>query len=72
MVYPGNDTKDWDMVMDINLRAVFLTVREAMKGMVERNYGKIINISSVAGLNGMAYMLYAQLQRFQRWRHRFD
>jgi gluconate 5-dehydrogenase len=56
VVYPGNDTADWDKVIDINLRAVFLTVREAMKGMVERNYGKIINISSVAGLNGMAYM----------------
>ena len=52
VVIPGNDTDDWDKVVAVNLRGVFLAGREVMKGMIERNYGKIINIASVAGLRG--------------------
>ena len=52
VVYPGNDTGDWDKVIAVNLRGVFLTGREVMKGMIARNYGKIINIASVAALAG--------------------
>ena len=52
VVYPGNDTGDWDKVIAVNLRGVFLTGREVMKGMLARNYGKIINIASVAALAG--------------------
>ncbi len=39
--------KDWDQVMSVNLRAVFLCSQLAAQGMVKRKRGVIINISSV-------------------------
>lgn len=44
--------EDWDKVVSVNLRGLFLTSREALKVMLKHNYGKIINVSSVAGLLG--------------------
>ncbi|PKO65185.1 MAG: 3-hydroxybutyrate dehydrogenase [Betaproteobacteria bacterium HGW-Betaproteobacteria-16] len=40
----------WDAILAINLSAAFDTMRLAMPGMVERGYGRIINIASVHGL----------------------
>lgn len=40
---------EWKEVIDTNLNACFLTCREASKGMIRRQSGKIINISSVWG-----------------------
>jgi NAD(P)-dependent dehydrogenase (short-subunit alcohol dehydrogenase family) len=40
---------DWDRIMAVNLRGVFLCSRGALRLMKERRSGKIINISSVAG-----------------------
>jgi glucose 1-dehydrogenase len=39
--------KDWDQVMNVNLRSVFLCSQLAAQGMVKRRRGVIINISSV-------------------------
>jgi 3-oxoacyl-[acyl-carrier protein] reductase len=44
--------EDWDIVMDINLKGVFLCSREAIKDMSQRRYGRIVNISSVAAFMG--------------------
>ena len=38
---------DWRRVMEINLTAPFLCARAVGKGMVERNYGRIINLCSM-------------------------
>lgn len=38
----------WDKVIDVNLRAVFLTCREAFRYMKPNHYGKIINLCSTA------------------------
>lgn len=50
---------DWDFVMDVNANAVFLLCQKFGKGMIERGYGKIINIASLlsfqGGLNVPAY-----------------
>ena len=43
---------DWDTVMAANLRGAFATVRAAVRGMMKRRWGRIINISSVVGLIG--------------------
>jgi 3-oxoacyl-[acyl-carrier protein] reductase len=43
---------DWDAVLDANLRGAFLTIRAAIRGMMKRRWGRIINISSVVGLIG--------------------
>jgi len=39
----------WDIQMEVNLRGVFLCSQVAARHMVERKYGKIINISSNSG-----------------------
>jgi 3-oxoacyl-[acyl-carrier protein] reductase len=44
--------EDWDSVMGINLKGVFLCSREAIKEMSQRRYGRIVNISSVAAFMG--------------------
>lgn len=43
----------WDRLMAVNLRAPFFCAKAVAKGMVERGSGKIINISSEAGLYGL-------------------
>ena len=45
-------SEDWDRVMDINLKGVFLCSKEAIKNMVHNKWGRIINISSVWGNSG--------------------
>jgi NAD(P)-dependent dehydrogenase (short-subunit alcohol dehydrogenase family) len=46
---------DWDDVVDLNLRSVFTLTQALAGGMVERGYGRVVNISSVLGLLGDAY-----------------
>ena len=42
--------EDWDRIMDVNLRGVFLCALEAGKRMVKQKSGLIINMSSVWGI----------------------
>jgi NAD(P)-dependent dehydrogenase (short-subunit alcohol dehydrogenase family) len=42
-------TDDWDRLIAVNLRGVFLCTREVIGQMMERRSGKIINVSSRAG-----------------------
>ena len=42
----------WDQVMDVNLKGVFLCCKYAAKMMSDQQYGKIINISSASGQAG--------------------
>ncbi len=44
--------EDWDAIMDVNLKGVFLCCRAVMPGMMEHRRGRIINTSSVAGKTG--------------------
>jgi 3-oxoacyl-[acyl-carrier protein] reductase len=44
--------KDWDQVMAVNLRGTFLTCRALAPGMVSGQYGRIVNIASIAGKEG--------------------
>ncbi|AEI89477.1 MAG: 3-oxoacyl-[acyl-carrier-protein] reductase [Candidatus Midichloria mitochondrii] len=44
--------EEWDTVLNINLTSVFRLNRAAIKKMIRRGYGRIINISSVVGLTG--------------------
>lgn len=50
------DTTDalWDHILNINLRGTFYACRAALSHMVKVKSGKIVNISSVGGLVGMA------------------
>jgi NAD(P)-dependent dehydrogenase (short-subunit alcohol dehydrogenase family) len=44
----------WDRVLAVNLRAVFLLCRLAVRDMVEAGEGTVVNVSSVAGKRGWA------------------
>ncbi|MEB0141159.1 MULTISPECIES: 3-ketoacyl-ACP reductase [unclassified Undibacterium] len=43
---------DWDAVMDTNLNSLFNVTKQVIEGMVDRGWGRIINISSVNGQKG--------------------
>jgi len=43
---------DWDAVMDTNLNSLFNVTKQVIDDMVERNWGRIVNISSVNGEKG--------------------
>jgi 3-oxoacyl-[acyl-carrier protein] reductase len=44
--------EQWNEVIDIHLKGPFLCIQAASKYMMERKYGKIINVTSAAGLWG--------------------
>ena len=46
--------EDWDNVMDVNLKGVFLCTKAVSRSMMKKRYGKIINITSVVGITGNA------------------
>ena len=43
---------DWDAVIDTNLNSLFNVTKQVIEGMVDRGFGRIINISSVNGQKG--------------------
>ncbi|KAF0139608.1 MAG: 3-oxoacyl-acyl-carrier protein reductase [Rhodospirillaceae bacterium] len=44
--------EDWTQVMDVNLTAVFRLSRAAVRRMIKRRFGRIINITSIVGVTG--------------------
>lgn len=46
--------QDWDLVLDINLKSMFNTIKACYRGFMKKKSGRVINISSVSGLMGNA------------------
>jgi len=44
--------EDWDAVLNVNLSAAFRLTRSALKGMMSRRWGRIVNITSIVGVTG--------------------
>ena len=44
--------EDWSAVIDVNLTASFRLARAAMRGMMKKRWGRIVNITSVVGVTG--------------------
>jgi len=44
--------KDWDEVMDVNLKGAFFCMKAAAKTMIRQCFGRMINITSIAGIAG--------------------
>ena len=44
---------DWDTMMATNVKGAFLTSQAVMRGMIKRRHGRILNISSLAGVKMM-------------------
>jgi len=49
--------EEYDRVMDVNARGVFLTTRAFVPGLIERGRGRIVNISSIVGQTGFGMVL---------------
>ncbi len=45
---------DWNLILDTNLRGSFFVAQAVARGMVQRNYGRIINVGSVTSVSGFA------------------
>ncbi|MBN1815791.1 MAG: 3-oxoacyl-ACP reductase FabG [Sedimentisphaerales bacterium] len=48
------DEPDYDILMNVNLRAAFMAAKTALRSMVRNKFGRIVSISSVAGVIGQA------------------
>jgi len=46
--------KDWDAVLDINLKGVFNCTKAVAKPMMKQRWGRIVNIASIIGIMGNA------------------
>ena len=44
--------RDWDRVFAVNVRGAFLATRRAVKNMIARRSGAIVNVSSISGVIG--------------------
>lgn len=45
--------EEWRFMMGINVDGAFLTIRECLKSMVTTDWGRVIGVSSIAGLRGL-------------------
>jgi 3-hydroxybutyrate dehydrogenase len=52
------DTDDalWNRIMAVNVTGVFLCTRQALPHMLKQGFGRVVNIASIAGLRGAAYI----------------
>ena len=46
--------EQWDEVLNVNLRSIFVACRAAIRPMMRGKFGRIVNIGSVSGLSGNA------------------
>jgi 3-oxoacyl-[acyl-carrier protein] reductase len=46
--------EEWDVVIDTNLKGAFNCIKAVSRQMMRQRYGRIVNVSSVAGLSGNA------------------
>ena len=46
------DDEQWDQVINVNLKGVFIGIRAVARAMVRAKYGRIVNLASVSGIMG--------------------
>ncbi|MDR1288990.1 MAG: 3-oxoacyl-[acyl-carrier-protein] reductase [Holosporales bacterium] len=51
-LFPRMSLEDFDTVVDVNLRAIFVLMQTAVSSMGPRRFGRIINMTSVVGVTG--------------------
>jgi 3-oxoacyl-[acyl-carrier protein] reductase len=44
--------EDWQTVLDVNLTAGFRLIRSALRGMIRRRFGRVLNITSIVAVTG--------------------
>ncbi len=48
--------EDWNRLMAVNATGAFLCTRTFLPGMLERQWGRVVNVASTAGLSGSKYL----------------
>lgn len=54
--FTDTDEALWNRLLGVNLTGTFLCTREAVPDMLRSGFGRIVNIASIAGLRGAAYI----------------
>jgi NAD(P)-dependent dehydrogenase (short-subunit alcohol dehydrogenase family) len=54
--FARTDLELWQRMLGVNLTGTYHCCRQVIPGMVERGYGRLVNIASTAGLTGYAYV----------------
>ena len=60
----GISDQDWDTMMNVNVKGVLLTTQRVLPGMIERGSGRIVNISSMAGKQGLPRLAHYCASKF--------
>ncbi len=56
--FAESEAELWKKYLDVNVMGVYYCTRAVIGGMLEREYGRIINVASVAGVYGNAKMVH--------------
>ena len=54
--FTNTDEALWNQIMAVNVTGTYLCTRQAVPDMLQAGYGRIVNMSSIAGLRGAAYI----------------
>jgi NAD(P)-dependent dehydrogenase (short-subunit alcohol dehydrogenase family) len=54
--FADTDEALWNRLIGVNLTGTYLCTREAVRDMLQAGFGRIVNIASIAGLRGAAYV----------------
>jgi NAD(P)-dependent dehydrogenase (short-subunit alcohol dehydrogenase family) len=54
--FTDTDEQIWQNILGVNLTGTYLCTRQAVPDMLAENFGRIVNVSSIAGLRGAAYL----------------
>src|ERR1035437_6486957 len=51
-VFSKMESNQWDDVIDINLKSIYNLTHAFLPGMIEKQWGRIVNVTSIAGFTG--------------------
>jgi NAD(P)-dependent dehydrogenase (short-subunit alcohol dehydrogenase family) len=55
--FKDSDEETWDLIIGVNLKGTMICAKAVINQMITQKHGKIINLGSVAGVNGLPKMV---------------